>query len=319
MLRRGAALPAVHELTVRARSTVNPGQSDEIIDIHVIEGEHDRHELNRHVGYLRIDGTSVTRSVPAGTPIELKMRVDTSRGIVATAYLPLLDVSFEEVLQDKYLPTVDPEYLDADLSRELQRAAEIAGSRTSELAEIQHDGTKLRAEIQQARAGDEEQADRADRELRELKAAIDRLAANTEVERLQERLAQELAWSEQLARRVNEPAVYTEAAELKREATAASASGTAARLQQALTALDKFYWSVALKQPWFWVDYFISLAERVASSSRASAAAPILREGRSALDRQDWDGLRRICSELWQMLPREEQAASGLRNIGIWV
>jgi len=319
MLRRGAALPTVHELTVRARSDVNPGQSDEVIDIHVIEGDYDRHELNRHVGYLRIDGSSVTRAVPAGTPIEVKIRVDTSRGIVATAYVPLLDAAFEEVLQDKYLPSVDPQQLDDDLNHELRRATEVAGSRTSELAEIQHDAAVLRAEIQQARAGDDEQADRADRELSKLKASIDRLAANTEVERLQKRLVEQLAWWDELARRVNDPAVFAELAELKREATAASTSGTAARLEKAVAALEARYWAVALKQPWFWVDYFIALAEKVESSSRATAAVPLLREGRSALDRQDWDGLRRVCGELWQMLPRDEQAASGLRNIGIWV
>lgn len=319
MLRRGAALPAVHELTVRARSDVNPGQSDEIIDIHVVEGDHDRHELNRHVGYLRIDGMSVSRAVPAGTPIEVKVRVDTSRGIVGTAYVPLLDLSIEGVLQDKYLPTVDPEHLDQDLSRELERAAEVAGSRTSELAEIQRDAARLRAEIGQARAGDEEQADRADRELRELKASVDRLAANTEVERLEEQLRRELAWSQELANRVGDAVVSATVAELRRDAGTASASGNVDKLQQAISALDKYYWSIAVQQPWFWVEYFITLSGKVENSSRATAAVPLLREGRVVLDRQDWDGLRRICSELWQLLPRDEQAASGLRNIGIWV
>lgn len=319
MLRRGAALPAVHELTVRARSGVNPGQANDIIDIHVVEGDENRHELNRHVGYLRIDGMSVSRAVPAGTPIEVKIRVDISRGIVATAYVPLLDLSVEEVLQDKYLPTVDPEHLDQDLSRELERAAEVAGGRSSELAEIQRDAARLRTEIQQARAGDAEQAARADRELRKLKASIDNLAAHTEVERLQEQLRREVVWSQGLAKRVGDSAVTVAVAELGRDADSASASGNVERLQHAISALDKYYWSVALEQPWFWVEYFIALAEKVANSSRASAAAPLLREGRSALDRQDWDDLRRICSELWQMLPHEEQVASGLRNIGIWV
>jgi len=152
-----------------------------------------------------------------------------------------------------------------------------------------------------------------------LKASIDRLASSTEVERLQERLKQEVAWSQELARRVNDQAVSATVAELGREAGAAAASGNAERLQQAISALDKYYWSIALQQPWFWVEYFITLSEKVESSSRSSAAVPLLREGRSALDRQDWDGLRRICGELWQLLPREEQAASGLRNIGIWV
>lgn len=316
MLRKGTALPAVHQVTVKTAREIRPGLDADALNIYVVEGEHDRGELNRQVGRLQITGAAVNRPLPEGTPVDVKVRVDASRGIVATAYIPLHDLTVEDVLRDKYLPTVNAESLLEDLDRELARATEVAASRTDALAQLQADAAGLREEIEAA-TSDQEQADRADRNLREFSATIDRLAKETELERLDAQVQSELGWARKISAATDDPALRQRLPALEQEAAAAVASRNPDRMKAAISALDRYYWAVATTLPSFWVEHFIAMQEVVAKSSRAQTAAPLLQAGRMALDRQDLEELKQICGALWKLLPRQEQTASGLRDIGI--
>lgn len=316
MLRKGTALPAVHQVSVHTTREVRPGIDADALNIYVVEGEHDRRELNRQVGRLQLKGSAVNRPLPEGTRIEVKVRVDASRGIVASAYVPLLDLTIEDVLRDKYLPTVDANDLLADLDRELERAEEVAAGRDEDLEAIRTQADELRLELEEAKA-DQEQADRADRNLRELSASIDRLAKQTELERLEREVDSQVGWARKIAAATDDPVLKQRLQGLEQEASAAVSSRDPARMRAAAEALDRYYWAVATSLPSFWVDSFISLQEVVAKSSRAQAAVPLLQAGRSALDRQDLEQLRQVCAALWKLLPRQEQAMSGLHDIGI--
>jgi molecular chaperone DnaK len=316
MLRKGTALPAVRQITVKSAHQVRPGLDADALNIYVVEGEHDRQDLNRRVGRLQLTGAAVSRALPESTPIDVKIRVDASRGIVASAYVPLLDLTIEDVLRDKYLPDVDAQSLLEDLDRELERASEVAAGRTEVLQSLQQEGADLREEIEAARSS-QEQADRADRNLRELIASIDRLAKETELERLAGRVKAELEWARKIAEASDDAALRQRLPALEQEAASAVASRDPERMTSAIGALDRYYWAVATSLPSFWVEHFIAMQDVVAKSSRAQTAAPLLQAGRVALDRQDLDELKRVCGALWKLLPRQEQAASGLRDIGI--
>ena len=115
MLRKGTPLPALKQDTFRTARDVRPGEDDDVLHFHVLEGDGPVDSM-RHVGWLSITGQEVQRAIPTGTPVEIKLRVDTSRGVVAAAYVPLLDLTVENVLSDKYRPEVDPELVREDLS-----------------------------------------------------------------------------------------------------------------------------------------------------------------------------------------------------------
>lgn len=316
MLRKGTALPAVQEVAVQTAREIRPGLDTDALNIYLVEGEHERHDLNRQIGRLQLTGARVGRAIPDGTRVDVKVRVDASRGIVASAFVPLLDLTVEDVLRDKYLPPVDADSLLEDLEREVSRASEVAASRTDALESLQAEAEHLRSEIQEARA-DQEQADRADRNLRELSAAIDRLAKETELERLDMQLQAELEWARKIGGATDDASLRQRLAPLEHDAASAAASRDTQRMRGAIEALDRYYWAVATTLPSFWVEHFIGLQDVVTKSSKAHIASPLLQAGRSALDRQDLDQLKQICAQLWKLLPREEQASSGLRDIGI--
>jgi len=80
--------------TNRTVQTIRQGQTDELIKIPIIEGENDLADRNRHIDDLLIQAANIRRDLPAGSEVEVTLRIDESRIITATAYVPLLDEEF---------------------------------------------------------------------------------------------------------------------------------------------------------------------------------------------------------------------------------
>ena len=188
MLDKGVALPAVRERSFRTARQLMPGQGGEALRIHVFEGEHGRSDLDKHVGWIEITDSQVHQPLAAGTPVDVKLRVDASRGIVVSVYISLIDLSIENVIQEKYRPSVELGALEQTLAAELERAKQVGEDRPDDLDAIENDARAVEREIQVASAGDRDAADKADIALKELRASIDRLEAETETVRLQKRV-----------------------------------------------------------------------------------------------------------------------------------
>lgn len=317
MLQKGAALPAVRERSFRTARELQPGESEHALKIHVLEGEHARADANSHVGWLEITGAQVDRPLPAGSPVEVKLRVDTSRGISVSAYIPLLDLTIEDVIQDKYRPTVEVAAVAQDLAAEVERAHTVGASRPDDVRRITEEAEEVERDLAAARAGDRDAADRANHGLNDLKASVDRLELETEAVRLAQRVAEEREAAREVVADLGGAEARTRLALLETEADRAVGAADTARMRAVAEELDDLYWRVVTEHPGFWVEQFIKLSEAAQQSSRASDATQLLARGRVALDRQDVDGLRAVCFDLMRLLPRDEQPASGLKDIGI--
>src|SRR5437764_1041268 len=81
-------------------------------------------------------------------------------------------------------PSVDLGRVADELAAELNRAREVGEGRPEDIHQIEGEAQKIEREIAAARAGDRDAADRADLALKELKAEVDRLDAETETSRL---------------------------------------------------------------------------------------------------------------------------------------
>ena len=312
ILLKGTPLPAVRQKSFRTATELKPGDLTTMLDIHVVEGESPSAENNRHVGFLRISGEALSDPLPAGTPIEVKIRVDQSRGIVASAFIPLIDLSQEDVLMDKYVPEVDAKTVENSLAETLELARSVAAGRDDDLARIEADGSEISRDLETTDA-----VDRAERRLKELRDEVDRLAAETALDRALDALVEERAETSEFVSNLGTEQEKAELIALEADCDRTASSRDLARITRATADLYNLYMRVMVGQPSFWVDHFITLAQTVQESSRSSQLAPLVEDGRRALDSQDLDALRAICRELWDQLPEEDQASSGLPNIGI--
>jgi molecular chaperone DnaK len=98
LLERGTTLPARRRVALRTSIPIQRGQQGGMIRIPVLEGEHARADRNRRIGRLEVEAARVLRDVPEGSEVEVSIEIDTSRLVVARAYVPILDEEFEHAI-----------------------------------------------------------------------------------------------------------------------------------------------------------------------------------------------------------------------------
>jgi molecular chaperone DnaK len=317
MLDKGAALPAVKQRSFRTSRELRPGDTGEVLKIHVVEGEHARGDLNHHVGWLEISAEQLNRPLPAGTPVEVKLRVDASRGVVASAFVPVLDITIEDVLQDTYRPGVDLTSVAEELSQELVRAHEVGLDRTDDILRIEQGARGIERDLQAAGGGDHDAADRASLGLKHLKAEVDRLNAETASVRSAQTLESERESARQIVGEYGDAEARTRLALLETEAERALSSSDPVRMADIAEEFSVLYWRVLTEDPSFWVDQFLRLAEMARDSPRAGDIETLLLSGRDALQRQDMARVQTICNDIIRLLPSDEPVPEFFEKIGL--
>jgi len=317
-LNKSEPLPARSKpFTYLTTRTVRPDENEDVLKIHLWEGESEIADRNRHLGTLQIKGTDVTRTLPENSEVEIIISVDQSRAVSAEAFIPLLDKKISGIVTQKISPKIEPEHIKADLGGEEKRLSKIkkeivqANDKTieSKLEElnITQGIEDIKTDMQAAEGGDHDAMEKADRNLKELKQRLDSI----------ENLAR---WPVTL-REYNE--ITTDCEEivasygndddkdqinsLKKEAEKAIASKDINRVKTITEEILNIRWAVLFRQPGFWVSAFQEVKKDPGHFTDRARAEELIEEGSVALQRQDLDSLKSIMFELWSLMPREEQ------------
>jgi len=317
-LNKSEPLPARSKpFTYLTTRTVRPDENEDVLKIHLWEGESEIADRNRHLGTLQIKGTDVTRTLPENSEVEIIISVDQSRAVSAEAFIPLLDKKISGIVTQKISPKIEPEHIKADLSGEEKRLSKIkqeivqAKDKTieSKLEELNiTQGIKdIKTDMKAAEGGDQDAMEKADRSLKELKQRLDSI----------ENLAR---WPVTL-REYNEIATDCEEIvasygndddkdqinSLKKEAEKAIASKDINRVKTLTEEIMNIRWAVLFRRPGFWVSAFQEVKKDPGHFTDRARAEELIEEGSVALQRQDLDSLKSIMFELWSLMPREEQ------------
>ena len=176
----GMALPQKKRWPTAYRTEVAliSGQAGLAIKFPIVEGENERADRNRVVGFLEIDSSQVRRDLPVGSDFEITLKIDKSRTIFLEAYFPLLDEEFSKQLTIEKI-NADPSEITKTLREELQRLnklkekAEEAGedSIVEELNQLESDKDRDEA-VRKARY-DAGAAEKAQARVLELQNKLD--------------------------------------------------------------------------------------------------------------------------------------------------
>lgn len=313
LLKHGTRLPATQKYTLWTIRPVYPGRPDGI-NVHVVEGESRRADRNDHVGHIRLDGTNIPRTLPAGSEIEIKFSVDTSRRISVEAFVPLVDETYKLSIQDVNRSIPDVAVLEHQLRIEQQRLEEI--SQVSSTAGPSSKAEEVNRALEEARCGDEEAAVKAQRFLHELQTGVDDIKVVADLPLLRSEWYELLPKAESLIAEYGEPSVKQRLPVLRREGEEAMAEGNQVRLRQRIDQLNQVYLSTMFAQDGWWIGFYQHLVERQGDMSDSATAGLLVQEARRALDRQDFEMLRRTCWRLWELLPNTTREG-GLPDVGV--
>jgi molecular chaperone DnaK len=311
LIARNTPLPTRGRKRLRTTVPVHRGTTGGLIRIPVLEGEHARADRNRTIGRLDITADQIERSVPEGSDIELTLEIDTSRMMIARAYVPYLDTEFENVIDLNTERAPDPNDLRRNTQEELQRLDEIRsqqaqfGGPTAELLldRIDQEQTVVDTEnLVNAAAGDPDAAIAAGQRLRDLRAAIDEVEDELMWPRLVAEANDLLEHTRRLVDDLDEDLYRREFDQNEIAIHEAINSREADLLRQRMGELRRILISILDRTGELPVLVFDGLREHRGAMTDPVQADQLIAQGHAAIHNREINQLRTINARLRQLL-----------------
>jgi molecular chaperone DnaK len=318
LFEKGRGLPLKAQREYRTMQALRQGQDGGLLKAPIVEGEFNRADRNRLIGVLEIKGEAIRRDLPSASEIEVTLRVDTSRIVTASAYVPLLDQEFAATL-DLKKAALSPEFLKSDFEAELKRFNEIKMKASVTNADtaaplIGHaEVSPLIAEVKESLAnapGDPDAAAKCEKRLLELKLKLDEAADALEWPEL---LAQARQWLEHLERVITvhgDRLLATKAPQIAQEFQEITRERKPDQLRQKMTEIQQMYFQIAMTQPAFWVHNFQQLEKQRRKMTDQERSERLLAQGQECLAKNNLLGLQNVVRQLWTLVPNEIMQAA---------
>lgn len=306
---RGTALPARAVFTHRTYQTLSSA-SDSTLRIPIVQGEFTRADLCRLVGAIEIRGADLSRSLPAGSDIEITLELDRGGRLSAKAFVLALDRMFEDVAK-LLVPDVPAEALAASLEaldrrlRELQPVAfrKQIPALVKRLVLVDTALAYVTRDVEAATGGDEDAAQRARRALLDAEASLDDVDLHVRFDVLSENALDELASAAHWIASFGTPMEQSLFQEIARSAALAREKRQVPELERSLERVRDLRVAAYLRAPDSWSREFDHAASRLERATDLAKAQRIVSEGKAARKAGDRVGVERATRALWDLLP----------------
>jgi molecular chaperone DnaK len=145
LFERGRGLPLKETRDYRTIHPIKQGRTEDVFRIPVVEGENEKADRNRLNGALEIRGDMIRRDLPTGSEVEVTLKMDESRILTVSTYIPLLDEEFAAKIEMKrHQP--NPDELRKDYEKELRRLREVKSKAAA--AEVGETAERLVDEVE---------------------------------------------------------------------------------------------------------------------------------------------------------------------------
>ena len=322
----GTALPAQFKDVRVTSGTVQRSSIGSVLSLPLVEGKHRRADRNTVIGRVNIPASTLRRDLPAGSDVELTVKVNDDRSYEYSIYIPYLDQEFhdgeggglEKIVDVTHVPTV--ERLRADAREAKER---IATLRRKVLLSGQSECKESLREI------DAEKCEQIlDRIVDPLEAGrIDAAKEDEAVRSLQARLdeiEEGLAWPEMVQRarkaidevtlEVATSGAFDDKNELRDRVNLLEdsiAMRDASLLEQRVTELISLKFAVLQRRPEFWAGLYSFLEQNRQLMRSPADAARLLGIAQRAVHGNDLNALQTACRELISLLPNEVASKAG--------
>lgn len=297
VLPKGTALPASRRKDFRTRSAVRAG-SDDRLNIHVVEGEHRRGDRNRLVGTIVLRGTSLRRDLPANADVEVTLQIDASRVFRADMFIPMLDQTVTEVIEQKFspLPVVE------DLLRRLGEVRSRARNLGVTDAEVISLVTETARDVEAAAGGDGDSGERAQRRLQDVEATLDKVEEADDLPRARAEFESACKACEHILE-LAQPAEQRQFHALRDEGADATRRGDGGQLREKTDDVQSLAFRIVSRDPGFWSHLLDSMEAQAVASRDPSRLMQLVAAGRSALRTGDFNVVRQVAINIRSLMP----------------
>ena len=320
---RGSPLPIRKTFTHRTVEKVSP-TADYALRVPIVQGDFPFAHLCRLVGVIEIAASSLKSPLPAGSVIELTLEVDRGGALSAKAFLPAQDLVFERVEQ-LLAPAISPEKMSALVSELEQRAATLRGKAfregarraLSSLADFEATLATVRIDLDAARGGDQDAAEKARRALIECDGVLGDVEAANAWPELSARVYEEHTYASHwvgLYGNEQEKRALSQAMDQVERALRSRSTG---EIERQLRAMTRIRLTAYYRDPESWSRSLDTAASDVQGATDPVKAQALVRQGRQAEQSGNRQELERVVRALWQLFPVDQEERGLSFNSGV--
>ena len=319
---RGSLLPARSRKSYLVNRTVLRGADSSVLHLIVREGHaDDPPNTTKTLGYLTLSGRQLTRDLPKGTDLEVRLEVSESRDLTFRVYVVATDQEFTEVFSPttrevpvrslvregrQLLQTIQQEMDAASEAGRYELAGQMKGlltriavieSAASALTDCTTDRYKLEDAIRRcaselAELTKDKRFDEACRRYQEVRTKCDHVINESGTDR-ERRQFRELLQREQYVMDLGRP-------------------GRVEELRDELTCLRI---TVQRRDPDFLQTHFAKCVSMMPSMNDRTQARSLEESGRNAIAKGNWEQLDEIIVKLYTLIPHQSGAKTGFTGI----
>jgi molecular chaperone DnaK len=293
--KKGDHLPLTERKSYHTAKRLKKGDKSNNLNIKCLEGESRNPIYNDFLASTAITGDDLPHDIPEGTDIDITINVDQSNVVTIEWYLPIIDKggNFRQTLMNEALTCDD---LEKALQIQREKAESIKDNCSSEERQIIDEKisevgqTILNAEV------DEDEARKANKELKELGRGLEEISKSKEMPTLKEEYKEKVKLVKNAIEEVGldeEKDAYRERlTALESEGKEAITENDKMMLSETVSHLIQLGVTVVYSNPQTWVWKFNEIKEGTYSFSDQTEADYYITKGDKAIADQDIDGLK---------------------------
>lgn len=321
LLAKGVRLPAKNKSFHKNVNEIRAGQAGDNLIIPIVEGENKlKADHNRLIGSLIIKSEKIKRTIPANSEIEITLVIDTSRLVIARAYVPIIDEEFE-VVANLIIEQSKISDLKEDFGNDKQKFEDLRAKASNETDSkasgilYQIVSENMITEIENLLIAGEVDPDsslKAKNRMLDFKTILDYAEEALEWPTLVEEANKVTRQAEDICSEYGTASDKQRLPALKKEIQQAINERDSDFLRKRVQQMDSFYYSILLEQPGFWVGCFNYAKEDLSSSLNKKESEDAILQGERSIQNNDVDGLKAAVRKLWALSPTTKQKTPGL-------
>lgn len=306
---KGRSLPLEKTKTFHTARKLEKN-TDNILPIKVYEGEALNPLNNEFVCGLDIKAKKLPYDLPAGTEIDISIKINESRELTVDAYIPSIDFSDDvraTILDEKIeLKELEDNY--EEQKKEIKDIENICSEQ--EQLDLNRTMHNIDQSLKNARI-DEDEKKKVSKDIKDLGNSIEKFKKSNEMPKLINEFKEELSRIEQM---INEFGIQSDKEKnldqlntLKKEGNKAIENDDKKILRRINEQLKDLSSRVFYSNPSSWLYHFQDLSSGKYKFKNDQEAQYFLKKGRNAIESDDKDELKRCVIELINLLPKEER------------
>ncbi len=307
---KGSILPLKKTEPYKTVRMLQKNENDNPLWIKVGGGESDIPDRNTFICELGIKGSDLPHDLPVGTDIEITIEVNESRELFVTAYIPLIDLTLKarSTFKDEIL---DIKNIETELSAQTERARTVSGNCSpDEKNKIDNAIQSVATSLRNARL-DEDEKRKANKQLKDLKIALDKIEKEKEMPQLIKEFNSGIESAQKI---INEFADEKEKEKnneqlnnIKIEGEKAIKENDKILLIRANEQIKELGATALFSNPAAWIYQFRQITQGNRNFINEKEARYYIEKGQRAIEVEDIDELKRCVQNLMLLLPPEEQ------------